>query len=97
MQTLNMFGQDIIKKMPILLAAALFMSGFFVVGLALAEHTAGVEVLPQYVAGGGADNYTFTVTNSGANSLISIKITVPSEFNVETAMSYSCPEGWSST
>ncbi len=47
--------------------------------------------------GGGADNYTFTVTNSGANSLISIKITVPSEFNVETAMSYSCPEGWSST
>ena len=53
MKTINIFGQNIIKKVPMLMATVLFMSGFFIANFALAAHTADVTVDPQVVAGGG--------------------------------------------
>ena len=67
------------------------------IGSVSAEHTATVTVSPEYVRGGATDTYTFEITNNGDDSLISIKITAPSGFTVETGKSYSCPTGWSST
>ncbi len=53
MKTINIFGQNIIKKIPMLTVATFLISGFFIANIALAAHTADVTVDPTVVKGGG--------------------------------------------